>query len=79
MTHAVALWSALGALAQLASPPLAAWTFGSEGGGPPPEALAGAVMVTMPRDTALASHDLAVAGGVAPYARAAARAPGGTA
>jgi len=79
MTHAVALWPALDVLPQLAPPPLAAWAFGSEGGGPPPEALAGAVTVTTPRDAALASHDLAVADGVAHHARAAARAPGGTA
>ncbi len=66
-------------LTALAAPPLAAWTFGPEGGGLPPEVLAGAVAVTIQQDPALESHNLAVAVGVALYARAAAAPPGGTA
>lgn len=65
-------------LAALAPPPLAAWTFGPEGGGLPPEVHDGAVAVTIPQDRAPESHNLAVAVGVALYARAAAP-PGGTA
>ena len=68
------------ALTALAPPPLTAWTFGPEGGGLPAEALAGAAAVTIPQDPALESHNLAVAVGIALYARAAAAAPpGGTA
>jgi TrmH family RNA methyltransferase len=66
-------------LTALAAPPLAAWTFGPEGGGLPREVLAGAVAVTIPQDPALESHNLAVAVGVALYARAAAAPPGGIA
>lgn len=66
-------------LPALVPPPLAAWTFGPEGGGLPAEALAGAVTTTIPQDPALESHNLAVAVGVALYARAAAAPPGGTA
>jgi RNA methyltransferase, TrmH family len=66
-------------LPALVPPPLAAWTFGPEGGVLPNEALDGAVAVTIPQDPALESHNLAVAVGVALYARAAAASPGGTA
>jgi len=66
-------------LPALVPPPLAAWTFGPEGGGLPAEALAGAVAATIPQDRALESHNLAVAVGVALYARATATPSGGTA
>lgn len=61
------------ALAELAPPALAAWTFGPEGGAFPAEALADAARVTIPQDPDLESHNLAVAVGVALYARALAR------
>jgi len=67
-------------LPRLKPPPLTAWTFGPEGGGLPAEALDGAVAVTIPQDPELESHNLAVAVGIALYARRAATAPpGGTA
>jgi len=63
-------------LAQLRPPVLAAWTFGPEAGGLPAEVMAGAEAVTIPQEPALESHNLAVAVGVALYARTTAR-PGG--
>lgn len=60
-------------LTELTPPAPAAWTFGPEGGAFPPEALAGAAQVTIPQDPDLESHNLAVAVGVALYARALAR------
>lgn len=60
-------------------PPPAAWTFGPEGGAYPAAALAGARRVTIPQDADLESHNVAVAVGVALYARALARAAAGAA
>ena len=60
-------------LADVAPPVPAAWTFGPEGGGFPSDALVDAARVTIPQDPDLESHNLAVAVGVALYARALAR------
>jgi TrmH family RNA methyltransferase len=60
-------------LAALAPPSPAAWTFGPEGGAFPAEALPGAWRTTIPQDPELESHNLAVAVGIALYARAQAR------
>jgi RNA methyltransferase, TrmH family len=61
------------ALPELAPPSPAAWTFGPEAGGFPPDALADAARVTIPQAPELESHNLAVAVGVALYARELAR------
>jgi TrmH family RNA methyltransferase len=78
--HAVLAFTAdaVGArpLDRLAPPAPAAWTFGPEGGAFPAEALVGAARVTIPQDPDLESHNLAVAIGVALYARALARGAG---
>lgn len=60
-------------LTDLVPPTPAAWTFGPEWGAFPADALAGAARVTIPQDPDLESHNLAVAVGVALYARALAR------
>jgi TrmH family RNA methyltransferase len=57
-------------LTELAPPTPAAWTFGPEGRAFPADALADAARVTIPQDPDLESHNLAVAVGVALYARA---------
>ena len=57
-------------LHQLAPPTPAAWTFGPEGGAFPTEALADAERVSIPQDPDLESHNVAVAVGIALYARA---------
>ena len=57
-------------LDQVAPPTPTAWTFGPEGGAFPVEALAGAERVTIPQDPDLESHNVAVAVGIALYARA---------
>lgn len=57
-------------LAELVPPTPAARTFGSEGGSFPTEPLAGAARVTIAQDPDLESHNLAVAVGIALYARA---------
>lgn len=51
-------------------PAHAAWVVGPEAGGLPAEVLAVASAVTIPQDPALESHNLAIAVGVALYARA---------
>lgn len=60
-------------LPDLAPPARAAWVVGPEAGGLPDEVLAVATPVTIPQDPELESHNLAVAVGVALFARAAAR------
>jgi tRNA(Leu) C34 or U34 (ribose-2'-O)-methylase TrmL len=60
-------------LPELTPAPLAAWTFGPEGGAWPSGVTEGATLTTIPQAEALESHNLAVAVGVGLYARALAR------
>jgi RNA methyltransferase, TrmH family len=58
------------ALAALQAPTPAAWIFGPEGGSLPPACSDGALRASIPQDPRLESHNLAVAVGIALYARA---------
>jgi TrmH family RNA methyltransferase len=57
-------------LSHLRAPTPAAWVFGPEGGTLPAACREGALAVSIPQDPRLESHNLAVAVGIALYARA---------